>query len=96
MHAIGRLVQVDQARRDLDSNALAAVPILDLESVAVERHRHPVERVTVPGHRLAWGEAQPPDEGGAAPEERLVRHSRRQPRGSKVSAVTTGREAGAG
>jgi hypothetical protein len=55
---------------------LTSVPLLDRQRVALEDHRHAMEGVAVPGHRLAGCEAQAADEDRSALDEPLFAHDR--------------------
>jgi hypothetical protein len=58
VHVVAWLIPIHLARRNLDRLALATIPKLDGESVAMQHNGYPMVWVSVPWHGLARSQAQ--------------------------------------
>jgi hypothetical protein len=74
MHAVARLIPIHLTRRDLEPLAIAAIAELDSQGVATHYHCYAMERVPVPLHCLAWGQAQSAHEYFSTAEEFFLLH----------------------
>ena len=77
MNPVGRLIPIRLSWPDRESIAFSGVAILDLEGISRQHNRHPMERIGMPGHRLARCEAHSTDQRRLALEESLLAHGRR-------------------